>query len=174
MLILLLLLLALVAGVVASAASKPDFFRVERSTTIGTSPERIFPLINDFHNFGRWSPWEHLDPQMQRSITGPPSGRGASYAWSGNAKAGAGRMEILESSPSTRVVMKLDFIKPFEGHNTAEFTLDRKGDATAVTWAMYGPANFVSKLMGVFFNMDKMIGDDFAIGLANLKSITEK
>ena len=173
MLILLLLLLALVAGVVASAASKPDFFRVERSTTIGTSPERIFPLINDFHNFGRWSPWEHLDPQMQRSITGPPSGQGASYAWSGNAKAGAGRMEILESSPSTRVVMKLDFIKPFEGHNTAEYTLAADGASTTVTWAMYGPTPFVSKVMQVFVSMDKLIGKDFERGLSQMKAAAE-
>ena len=173
MLILLLLLLALIAAVAAAASTKPDAFRVERSTTIHANPERIFPLINDFNNFGRWSPWEHLDPQMQRSITGPPSGQGASYAWSGNAKAGAGRMEILESSPSTRVVMKLDFIKPFEGHNTAEYTLETEGASTRVTWVMHGPTPFVSKVMQVFVSMDTLIGKDFERGLSQMKAAAE-
>ncbi len=170
---LLIIVLAIIAGVLAVASTKPDVFRVERSATINASPERIFPLISDFHNFGRWSPWEQLDPQMQRSITDPSSGVGAAYAWSGNAKAGTGRMEILEATPSSRVVMKLDFIKPFEAHNTAEYTLHTEGESTRVTWALHGPAPFVSKLMQVFFTMDKMVGKDFELGLAQMKAIAE-
>lgn len=96
------------------------------------------------------------------------------YEWDGNKDVGKGRMEITDTCPPSKVVIKLDFIKPFEGHNVAEFTMDGKGDATNVTWAMYGPANYLSKLMGVFVNMDAMIGKDFEAGLANLKSITEK
>jgi uncharacterized protein YndB with AHSA1/START domain len=171
---LLFLLVVIVLGIVAAAATKPATFRVQRSTTINTPPERIFPLINDFQNFGRWSPWEHLDPQMQRTITGPPSGVGAVYAWSGNSKAGAGRMEILESTPSSRLVMKLDFLKPFEAHNTAEYTLQREGDATRVTWAMYGPSPFASKVMQVFISMDTMLGRDFEKGLTQMKAAAEQ
>ncbi len=170
---LLFLLIAIVLGVVAAAASKPATFRVERSTTINAPPEKIFPLINDFHHFGRWSPWEHLDPQMQRSITGPENGVGAVYAWSGNAKAGAGRMEILESAPSSRLVLKLDFLKPFKAHNTAEYTLKPEGDTTRVTWAMYGPSPFVSKVMQVFVSMDSMLGRDFEKGLTQMKAAAE-
>ena len=83
-------------------------------------------------------------------------------------------MEITEATPPSKVVIKLDFIKPFEGHNIAEFTLEPKGDNTVVTWAMYGPAAFMMKVMGIFMNMDSMIGNDFAAGLANLKAVAEK
>ena len=111
---------------------------------------------------------------MKRTFSGAPSGKGSVYAWEGNSKVGAGRMEILESTPSNKLLIKLDFIKPFEGHNTAEYTLVPSGDTTQVTWAMYGPAPYVSKLMGVFVSMDSMIGKDFEAGLANLKAAAEK
>ena len=117
---------------------------------------------------------EKLDPGMKRTFSGASAGKGAVYAWDGSGKAGAGRMEITEAQSPARVVIKLDFIKPFEGHNTAEFTLRADGAMTHVAWAMYGPAPFISKLMGIFFNMDKMIGGDFEAGLNNLRSISEK
>ncbi len=171
-------LLLVVVGIIAilafAASRKPDSFRVERSTTIKAPPERIFALINDFHNFGVWSPWEHLDPNMSRSITGSPTGKGAVYEWSGNSKAGAGRMEILESMPSSRVVMRLDFLKPIASSSTAEYTLAPQGDSTKVTWAMYGPSPFLSKVMQVFVTMDGLIGGDFEKGLAAMKSASEK
>ncbi len=170
----LFVLLVIVVIVVVSAFRKPDSFRVERTAMIKATPDRIFPLVNDFHNFGAWSPWEQLDPQMSRSMTGATSGKGAVYEWSGNAKAGAGRMEILESTPSSRILIKLDFIKPFEGHNSSEYTFEPKGDSTKVTWAMYGPSPFVSKVMQVFTTMDKMIGGDFEKGLASMKAVAEK
>jgi len=110
---------------------------------------------------------------MKRTYSGAGSGKGAVYEWEGNSQVGAGRMEIIDTSPH-KVTIKLDFIKPLEGHNTAEFTLEPKGESTDVTWAMYGPAPYISKLMGVFLNMDKMIGNDFATGLANLKTVAEK
>ena len=164
----------LIAAVLVFAATRPDNFRVERSVTIKAPPEKIYPYFDDFNRWAVWSPWERLDPAMKRTFSGPPTGAGAVYAWQGNSKVGEGRMEILESSPSSKLLIKLDFIKPFEGHNTAEYTLVPSGDTTQVTWAMYGPAPFVSKLMGVFVSMDSMIGKDFEAGLANLKAAAEK
>ena len=171
---LLAVILVIVIIVLIKAATNPNSFRVERSITIKAPPEKIFGLINDFHNFGVWSPWEHLDPAMTRSITGAPSGTGAVYEWSGNMKAGAGRMEILESTPPARVKMQLDFFKPMKNRNTAEYTLTPQGDSTKVTWVMHGPAPFMSKVMQVFVTMDKMIGGDFERGLAAMKAASEK
>ena len=156
------------------AAIKPDTFTVQRATAVKAPPETIFPLINDFHQWGTWSPYEHKDPAMKRSYSGTASGNGAVYAWQGNKNVGSGRMEILDAPAPSKVVIKLDFLKPFEAHNTAEFTFVPQGDTTNVTWLMHGPAPFLSKVMQVFMNMDNMIGKDFATGLANLKRITEK
>lgn len=164
----------LIAGVLVFAATRPDNFRVERSVTIKAPPEKIYPYFDDFNRWAVWSPWEKLDPAMKRSFSGAPAGKGAVYAWQGNGKVGEGRMEVLESSPSSKLLIKLDFIKPFEGHNTAEYTLVPAGDSTRVTWAMYGPAPYISKLMGVFVSMDSMIGKDFEAGLANLKAAAER
>lgn len=169
-----IVLVVAVAAIFVYAATKPDAFRVQRATSIKAPPEKVFALINDFHKWAGWSPWEKLDPEMKRTHSGAAEGKGAVYAWEGNSKVGAGRMEIKESSPSSKIVIKLDFIKPFEGHNTAEYTLETKGDSTDVTWAMYGPAPFISKVMQVFVSMDSMIGKDFETGLANMKSIAEK
>lgn len=161
------------AALLAYAAMRPDTFRIERATTIKAPPERIFAALNDFHRWQAWSPWEKLDPAMKRSLSGAASGQGAVYAWEGTGKVGAGRMEIMEATPSSKITIKLDFIKPFEGHNTAEFALQPQGDSTAVTWLMHGPSPYIAKLMGVFFNMDRMIGKDFEAGLANLKALAE-
>ena len=167
-----------VAIVLISAIRKPDTFRVQRVATIKAPAESIFSLINDFHRWGSWSPWENKDPAMKRTFSGVGSGKGAVYAWDGNKNVGSGRMEILDTSVPSKIVIKLDFFKPFEGHNTAEFTMLPQGDATnigtIVTWAMYGPAPFMSKMMQVFMNIDNMIGKDFEAGLANLKKLAEK
>jgi uncharacterized protein YndB with AHSA1/START domain len=164
----------LVAGALVLAAIKPDTFRVERTASIKAPPEKIYPQINDLKAWAAWSPYEKKDPAMKRTFGTVTAGKGAVYEWDGNKNVGRGRMEITGATQPSKIVIKLDFFEPFEGHNTAEFTMDGKDGATMVTWAMYGPANFVSKLMGVFFNMDKMIGADFEAGLANLKSISEK
>ncbi|MEY4882553.1 MAG: hypothetical protein RIS34_407 [Pseudomonadota bacterium] len=169
-----IILVIAILALLAFAATRPDSFRVQRQTSITAPPDKIFALVNDFHNWASWSPWEKLDPEMKRSFSGTPSGKGTVYEWAGTGKVGAGRMEILDAPPPSKVVIKLDFLKPFEGHNTAEFTLQPQGDATQLTWVMYGPAPFISKLMGVFFNMDKLIGTDFETGLANLKRVAEK
>jgi uncharacterized protein YndB with AHSA1/START domain len=167
-------LLIAIAGILAYAASKPDSFRVERTRDIKASPERIFALINDLRGWGAWSPYEKGDPDMQRSFSGADSGKGAVYQWDGNKNVGKGRMEMVDITPPSRIVIKLDFIKPFEGHNTAEFTMVPRGDMTRVTWAMFGPAPFISKVMQVFMNFDKMIGKDFEDGLNNLKAVAER
>ncbi len=169
-----LALVALIAGVLIFATTKPDTFTVQRSTTIKAPPEKIFAVLNDFRRWTEWSPWEKLDPAMKRTLGGAPAGKGATYAWEGNGQAGAGRMEIVESTLASKVGIQLDFIKPFEGHNLTAFTLTPQGDATQVNWTMSGPTPFVSKLMQVFVDMDQMIGKDFEEGLANLKTLTEK
>ena len=169
-----IIILVLIAAVLIYAATKPDTFQVQRSATIKAPPEKIFPLINDFHSWESWSPWEGLDPAMKRTHSGAASGKGAVYAWEGNSKVGAGRMEMIESTPSSKIGIQLDFIKPFEGHDVAEFMLVPNGDSTTVTWSMHGPNTYMGKLMSVFFNMDRMVGGDFEKGLANLKAAAEK
>jgi uncharacterized protein YndB with AHSA1/START domain len=162
-----------IAIVLVLAAAKPDQFGVRRGAAMKAPPEKIFALINDFHQWGTWSPWELKDPAMKRSFSGAESGRGAVYAWDGNKNVGSGRMEILDASAPSKIVIKLDFLKPFEAHNTAEFTILPQADATDVNWVMHGPAPFMSKVMQVFMNIDKMVGKDFEAGLANLKRLTE-
>jgi uncharacterized protein YndB with AHSA1/START domain len=163
-----------IAGVLILAATKPEVFRVQRSITVKAPPDGIFALINDFHQWRSWSPYEDRDPNLKRSYSGAENGKGAVYAWEGNKNVGSGRMEILDASAPAKIVIKLDFFTPFEGHNTAEFTMLPQGDATHVTWLMHGPAPFMNKVMQVFMNLDKMIGRDFEVGLANLKRLTEK
>jgi uncharacterized protein YndB with AHSA1/START domain len=170
----LIVIVVLIAGVLAFALTKPDTFTVQRTASIKAPPEKIFAVLNDFHRWPEWSPWEKLDPAMKRTQSGATSGKGAVYAWEGNSKVGAGRMEILDAAPPSKVEIKLDFIRPFEGHNTNTFTVQPQGDATQVNWTMTGPTPYVSKLMQVFVSMDSMIGKDFESGLANLKAIAEK
>ena len=175
-------IIAIIAAVLAIAiviililaSTKPATFSVRRSAVVQAPAEVIFPLINNFHQWARWSPWEKRDPAMKRDYSGAESGKGAVYAWDGNKNVGSGRMEILEASAPSKVVIKLDFFKPFEAHNTAEFTMLPQGGATNVVWVMHGPAPFMSKVMQVFMSFDKMIGKDFETGLARIKSVSEK
>ena len=169
-----ILLAAAIAVVLILASRKPDTLRVQRAAAIHAPPEKIFPLINDFHRWASWSPYEVKDPDMQRTFSGANSGKGAVYAWNGNRQVGSGRMEILDAPAPSKVVIQLDFLKPFEAHNTAEFTFVPQGDTTNVTWLMHGPAPLMSKVMQVFINLDHMIGRDFEAGLANLKKLAEK
>ncbi|HEY3699848.1 MAG TPA: SRPBCC family protein [Spongiibacteraceae bacterium] len=168
------IIVAIIVVILILAATKPDNFVIQRSLAIKAPPEKIYPLIADFHHWTAWSPYEKLDPSLQRTFSGAESGRGAIYEWSGNKKAGKGRMEIIETKEPNDIVIQLDFIEPFAAHNTAEFTLTPNGDSTTATWAMRGTSPFIAKIMQVFFNMDKMIGPDFETGLANLKAATEQ
>ena len=165
--------IVLVAALLIYAATKPDTFRLQRSTAIKAPPDKIFPFISDFHQWLGWSPWEKLDPDLKRSFSGASQGKGARYEWEGNSKVGTGGMEIMEAAPS-KIGLKLDFLKPFEAHNFAEFTLEPQGGATNVTWAMYGPQPYMAKLMNVFGMTERMVGPQFETGLANLKTIAEK
>jgi hypothetical protein len=169
-----LTILVLICAVLAYAATKPDTLTVQRTATINAPPEKIYPLITDFHSWSAWSPYEKMDPGMKRSYGGAASGRGATYAWEGNSKVGQGRMEIAEATAPSRVAIDLHFLKPMKSHNQAEFTLVPRGDSTTVTWTMRGPNVYLGKVVGVFVNMDHMIGRDFETGLANLKAIAER
>ena len=152
----------------------PASFTVKRSLDMRAPADRLFPQIADFNAWPAWSPYEKRDPAMKRHFSGKPSGVGAIYEWDGNRNVGQGRMEILESTPPSKVRIDLQFRRPFKAHNVAEFTFDPHGQNTTVTWAMHGPMTFMSRVMGLFINMDKMIGKDFEAGLQNLKAIAEK
>jgi uncharacterized protein YndB with AHSA1/START domain len=167
-------LVLVILGVLALATTKPATFRVERAATIAAPPERVFALLNDFHAWEQWSPWARLDPAMTTTYSGPASGPGAVYEWLGNKAVGQGRMAILESTPPRAVTIQLDFLKPFEAHNTTVFTLTPAASGTHVQWAMFGPNTFMGKVMGVFISMDQMIGKDFEKGLATMKGVAER
>jgi Polyketide cyclase / dehydrase and lipid transport len=152
----------------------PASFTVTRSIDIRAPAERLYPHIADFHAWAAWSPYEKKDLAMKKTYSGAPSGVGAVYEWDGNRNVGQGRMELLEATVPSKVKVDLRFMKPFVAHNTAEFTLEPRGQDTIVTWAMYGPLTFMSRVMGLFINMDKMIGTDFEAGLRNLKAIAGK
>jgi hypothetical protein len=180
MLVLFSIIVVAFAVLIAWAASRPNQFRVERGTVIQASPEQVFEHLDSFARWSAWSPWEKLDPAMKRHYSGPERGVGAAYHWIGNKQVGEGKMEIIEVKSFRKLKVKLDFIKPFTAHNTAEFILrplpsdpPTQNPACHISWAMYGPSPFISKLMGLFFNMDKLIGKDFESGLASLKSLAE-
>lgn len=162
------------ASVLLYAATRPDTFRVQRTANIAAPPEKVFALINDLHSWAGWSPWEKMDPAMRKTYSGAPQGTGAVLEWDGNKDVGTGRMEIVSMVPPSKVLIKLDFLKPFEAHNQAEFTLEGKGTFTTVSWAMYGPQPYMMKVMGLFCSMDRMVGGQFETGLANLKTLAEK
>jgi Polyketide cyclase / dehydrase and lipid transport len=156
------------------ASLRPSTFSLSRSADIKASPENIFPHLNDFKNWGAWSPWEKMDPDLKRSFSGAASGKGAYYSWVGNKKVGEGNMEITRSVPSSNIELNLSFLKPFKASNVTEFKIIPNGNMTTVNWEMRGPLNLFMKVMHMFMNMDKMVGKDFEAGLANLKSIVER
>jgi len=163
----------IIIGVLAYAASKPNTFRIERSIIIDTPPGPIFEILSDFHQSTHWSPWEKLDPNATLTHSGAPRGVGAIFEWEGNDKMGQGRQEILEATPPSRVLIQLDFFRPFKARNTAEYTLTAQGNTTHVNWAMFGPQPFMRKVVCLFMNIDEMVGKDFEKGLSNLKAYVE-
>lgn len=167
------LLVLLLLVLLFQASRQPDHFKVERQLRIQASPETLFALIQDLRQFNRWNPYEKKDPQIQGQYSAQTAGPGARYAWQSK-EVGEGSLEITELQAPHRVAMRLDFIKPFEAHNQAEFRIEAlPGGASQVSWSMTGPSPFVSKLMGVIFNMDRMIGRDFEAGLHDLKALAE-
>lgn len=171
---LLIAIVVVVIALVAVIAMQPDTFLVSRTTTIAVPPAEVFALVNDFHNWPKWSPWEKLDPAIKTTFEGAPSGAGAIYAWAGNDKVGEGRQTILESKAGELVRIKLEFIKPFASVADTEFAFSGAGNSTTVTWVMKGDNNFISKGYCLFMGgMDKMIGPDLEKGLAQLKAAAE-
>jgi uncharacterized protein YndB with AHSA1/START domain len=164
---------AVIAVLVIVVATRPATFHVERSITIAAPPERAFLQVNDFHAWAAWSPWEKLDPQMNRTFEGPSSGAGASYAWTGNDKVGAGRMTIERSQAPSQIAIKLQFIKPWTATNATLFVFTPISEGTKVTWAMHGHNSFGAKAASLFMDMDKLVGGDFERGLAALKTVAE-
>lgn len=170
----LLIAIGLIACLLAYIASKPDAFQIERTLAMNATPETVFAQINDLHNFNRWNPFALADPAIVLSYTGAESGVGAAYAWNSSGRAGKGSMEIIRSTLYSNVLMDLKFEKPFAAHNVAEFGIAPANEGSIVTWAMTGNNKFIQKLMGAIFNMDKMVGGEFAKGLENLKALVER
>jgi uncharacterized protein YndB with AHSA1/START domain len=170
----LLLVLVLIAVIIIYAATKPSTFHIQRSATIKASPEKVFPLVNDLRNWPRWAPQDREAPTMKRTFAGAESGTGATSAWSGSGNAGRGRMTITASIPPESVTVAVDWERPFAVRNVNEFRLKPDGLNTRITWNMSGPNLFVMKLMSVFKNMDKMMGQHFERGLNDLRTIAEQ
>jgi Polyketide cyclase / dehydrase and lipid transport len=164
---------AIIAALIAIVALQPSAFRITRTATIFAPPSAVFAQVNDFRHWQAWSPWEGLDPAMKRSYDGALSGTGAVYAWVGNNEVGEGRMTIVESNPSDLIRIKLEFLRPFAATQSADFRFKPEGDTTTVTWSMNGTNNFLAQGIGLFVNMDKIIGGQFEKGLAQLGNVVE-
>lgn len=173
MLLVALLLAAAIAIVLVLALRKPDTIHVVRSTEVRAPIEKVFGLIQDLHAFNTWNPWAKMDPAIQLQYRGPQAGRGAVSAWESR-KVGSGSMEIVEVDPPKRVSIRLDFIKPFAATNRAAFVLSPTTSGTTnVRWEMEGPASFVQRVMGVFVDVEGMMGKSFEDGLADLRKVAE-
>jgi hypothetical protein len=168
-----IVLLVVVAGVLIMTLRQPDTYTVERRGVVKASPDSVFAYINDFHRWDAWSPWAKLDPAITITHSGAPAGPGAIYEWTGNSKVGIGRMEIKQSTAPSDVAIALHFIKPVDSESVLTFQLAPKEGGTEVIWTMRGEATLMSKAMGVFMSMDKMIGPDFERGLSQLKTAAE-
>jgi hypothetical protein len=165
-------LLALVVLLLIVVALQPGSFRIERTAKISSAPGEVFALVNDFRKWQAWSPWENIDPKLERKYSGAAAGTGAVYDWSGNGEVGQGQMSIVESRPDELIGIRLEFFKPFKGVNTTEFTFVPVGHRqTQVTWSMHGPKNFLAKALHMVLSMEKMIGGQYEKGLANLESV---
>ena len=167
------LVAVMIGAVLAYASTLPDRFQVQRALSIRAAPDRIFPLINDLHAFNTWNPFDKKDPNIKGSYSGPASGAGATYAFESR-MTGSGRIEIVDAAAASKVTMRLLMIKPIAADNRVTFMLEPEGEATRVTWAMDGGVPFVGKLIHLVINMDKMVGNDFESGLADLKALAER
>lgn len=167
---LILLAVVLVSGL---ALLQPDRFRVERSIEISTPAERVFPLVEDFTQWVKWSPWEHLDPNMKRLFGNPFRGMGATYSWSGNDQVGEGRMKMRTARLPNGIFIDLSFVRPWQAENQVEFQFAPAPAGTRVTWSMQGPQPFLAQVMSLFFSPEKLVGPDFEKGLLNLKRAAE-
>jgi len=169
----LLVLAALVAILLATIASRPGGYEVERTATVAAPPAVVYAQVSDFSRWAEWSPWAKLDPSMKTTLTGTPASVGHAYAWAGNDKVGEGRMTITEATPSTRVAIRLEFLAPWKATNPTSFTFVPDGAGTRVNWKMAATNNFAMKAVSLFMDFEKMIGGDFDRGLAQLKAVSE-
>ena len=167
-------MIAAVIIVLILAATKPNSFRVERSIEIAAPAAKIFPYFEDLRQQRLWSPWDQKDPGMKRTYSGAEKGVGAVYAWDGNKEIGAGRQEITSVTPHSKIEANIDFFRPMQVSNHIEYILCPAGNGTNVTWAIYGPMPFMSKIMSIFMSFDKMVGNEFEKGLLQLKGLAEK
>lgn len=169
----LVVLMALFGVLCAVVAMQPADFNVARAATFKATPDAVFGQVNDFHKWDAWSPWAKKDPNAQATFEGPASGEGAKFSWAGNGDVGKGNMTIVESKPNELVRIRLEFIEPFAGTNDVEMKVEPQGDDTKLTWSMAGKNNFMAKAIGLVIDCEKMCGDDFEKGLANMKAIVE-
>lgn len=169
----LLALAVLIAALVGFIALQPSDFRVSRSATFAAPPELVFAQVNDFHKWDDWSPWAKLDPQAKNVFEGPDQGEGATFRWDGNDQVGAGNMTITESRPHELILIRLEFIRPFAGVSTTEFTFEPVGEGTKVAWTMSGKNDFIGKAIGLILDCDTMVGASFEEGLENMRAIVE-
>ncbi len=163
-----------IAALAVFIATRPAEFSVSRSAAFAAPAPAVFAQVNELKKWEAWSPWQKKDPKAKNSYAGPAAGTGASMAWAGDKNVGEGRMTIVESRPNDLVRFKLEFLKPFEATNTAEFSFQEEAGGTAVTWTMRGQNNFIGKAMCLVFDMDKMVGGDFEAGLAGIKALVER
>lgn len=171
---LLIILIIAVAGFAGFAAMQPTAYRVSRSALIAVPPETLFAQVDDFHKWQAWSPWAKMDPEAKNTFEGQESGQGAIFRWdSASSEVGSGAMTIIESRPSELIRINLEFLRPFPGVSTSEFTFVPENGQTRVSWSMYGDKDFVAKAVGLVMDCDKMVGGKFEEGLANLKAVTE-
>ena len=166
-------LVVAVVVLVIVVSRRPSEFRVSRLATINAPPETVFALVNDFHNWQEWSPWAKRNPSATAHYEGPDAGEGAKFAWAGNKEVGEGRMLITESAPHRLIIIRLEFLKPFKATNTAEFKFEPVSESTGVTWSMFGKNNLVGKVFSLIVDCDKMVGNDFEQGLANMRRCAE-
>lgn len=152
---------------------QPSDFRIERSLVVNATAETIYPLVNNQEAMQRWSPWAKLDPDAKMTRQGPAEGIGSVVRWEGNMQVGVGTSTLTESRPNEFVQFRLDFEKPFPSSSVAEFTFVPQGEATQVTWAMYGHNDFIGKAVSLVFNCEKMVGEQFEKGLTNLQGLVE-
>jgi hypothetical protein len=154
-------------------AMQPSTYSVQRSATFKAAPDITFALVNDFHRWGEWSPWDKLDPNQKTTFEGAATGVGAKYGWSGNDQVGEGRMEIEESKANELVRIKLEFIRPFPSTSPTTFTFAPAAEGVTVTWKMDATNDFMGKAFCLFVDMDAMLGKDFDSGLAAMGKIAE-
>lgn len=166
-------LIGVVVVFLGVTSMQPSEFQVTRSSTINAAPAKVFNLVNDFHQWSTWSPWDKMDPTMKKTYEGPATGAGATYAWVGNGQVGEGKMTITKSETPALVEIQLEFLKPMKATNFTRFTFKPEGQGTLVTWTMTGHNNLIAKAFHMIMNVDKMVGGDFERGLAQMKAAAE-